>query len=106
MNDLNYPIKVHELVENCLTVPYLKQVILSKLEQCIEMTNKLPSNLPYRSKIEAIYNTIQTCETDNASRVMAKTYICSNYAFLMTYTLQHEDNSFEVFTTIKRIIEC
>ncbi len=72
MNDLNYPIKVHELVENCLTVPYLKQVILSKLEQCIEMTNKLPSNLPYRSKIEAIYNTIQTCETDNASRVMAK----------------------------------
>lgn len=107
MNDINYPIKVHELVENCLIIPYLKQVILMKLQQCLGMAMKLSSNQPFKNMIEGIMDTIQTCDKDETSRIIAKTSICSNYAFLLTYIMQHNDPEASfVFTSLKRIIEC
>jgi hypothetical protein len=107
MNDINYPIKVHELVENCLNIPYLKQVILMKLEQCLNMAMKQSSTAPFKNIIEAIMDTVQSCEKDETSRIIAKTSICSNYAFLLTYTIQHDDaEALYIFTMLKRIIEC
>jgi len=99
MNDLNYPIKVSILVDNCINVPYLKIVILRHLEGCIKKSSGV-----IKIGITKIYDAIKICENQN-NAVVTKLAISSTLSSMMEFVKTNSE-SIDAYMTLWSIIQC